>query len=250
MIADPSLLVFAGALIFARLGAILMLLPGFGEGSIPPRIRLAFALLFALALGPMLASELPAQPERPLQIAGLIINEVLIGLMIGSVARMFLASAAVAGQVIGQQSGLAMAQVFDPSQGQQGALMATFLKLTFMVLLFATNVHHLLLQAAQGSYSLFPVGQLPMIEDAAQWALNAFADAFMIGVQMASPLIVFGLVFYFGLGILSRLMPQAQIFFIAMPSNIMAGLFITAIALGSMATLWLSRMERFAVEFQ
>lgn len=250
MIADPSSLVFAGALIFARLGAILMLLPGFGEGSIPPRIRLAFALLFALALGPMLASELPAQPDRPLQIAGLIINEVLIGLMIGSVARMFLASAAVAGQVIGQQSGLAMAQVFDPSQGQQGALMATFLNLTFMVLLFATNVHHLLLQAAQGSYSLFPVGQLPMIEDAAQWALNAFADAFMIGVQMASPLIVFGLVFYFGLGILSRLMPQAQIFFIAMPSNIMAGLFITAIALGSMATLWLSRMERFAVEFQ
>ncbi|WP_109259943.1 flagellar biosynthetic protein FliR [Hyphobacterium indicum] len=250
MIADLSLLVFAGALIFARLGAILMLLPGFGEGSIPPRIRLAFALLFALALGPMLAGEMPAQPERPLQIAGLIINEVLIGLMIGSVARMFLASAAVAGQVIGQQTGLAMAQVFDPSQGQQGALMATFLNLTFMLLLFATNIHHLLLQAAQGSYSIFPVGQLPMIEDAAQWALNAFADAFMIGVQIASPLIVFGLVFYFGLGILSRLMPQAQIFFIAMPVNIMAGLFITAIALGSMATLWLSRMERFAVEFQ
>lgn len=250
MIPDLSLLVFAGALIFARLGAMLMLLPGFGEGSIPPRIRLAFALLFALALGPMLAGEMPAQPERPLQIAGLIINEVLIGLMIGTVARMFLASAAVAGQVIGQQIGLAMAQVFDPSQGQQGALMATFLNLTFMLLLFATNIHHLLLQAAQGSYSLFPVGQLPMIEDAAQWALSAFADAFMIGVQIASPLIVFGLVFYFGLGILSRLMPQAQIFFIAMPVNIMAGLFITAIALGSMATLWLSRMERFAVEFQ
>ncbi len=128
--------------------------------------------------------------------------------------------------------------------------MATFLNLTFLLLLFATNVHHLLLQAAQGSYMLFPVGQLPMIEDAARWALDAFADAFMIGVQIASPLIVFGLVFYFGLGILSRLMPQAQIFFIAMPSNIMAGLFITAIALGSMATLWLSRMERFAVEFQ
>ncbi|QNL18387.1 flagellar type III secretion system protein FliR [Hyphobacterium sp. CCMP332] len=250
MIGDPSLLVFAGALIFARLGAILMLLPGFGEGSIPPRIRLAFALLFALALGPMLAGQMPAEPERPLQIAGLIINEVLIGLMIGAVARLFLASAAVAGQVIGQQTGLAMAQVFDPSQGQQGALMATFLNLTFMLLLFATNLHHLLLQAAQGSYMLFPVGEPPMIADAAQWALNAFIDAFTIGVQIASPLIVFGLVFYFGLGILSRLMPQAQIFFIAMPVNIMAGLFITAIALGSMATLWLGRMESFAVEFQ
>jgi flagellar biosynthetic protein FliR len=249
MIADPQLLVFAGALIFARLGAILMLLPGFGEGSIPPRIRLSFALLFALALGPMLASELPAVPEQPMRIAGLIITEVVIGLMIGAVARMFMASASVAGQVIGQQSGLAMAQFFDPSQGQQGALMSTFLNLTFLVLLMVTNTHHLLLQAAQGSYMLFPVGELPMVEDAAQWALGAFADAFMIGVQMASPLIVFGLVFYFGLGILSRLMPQAQIFFITMPSNIMAGLFITSIALGAMATLWLSRIERFAVEF-
>ncbi|MEE2526173.1 flagellar biosynthetic protein FliR [Hyphobacterium sp. HN65] len=249
MIADPQLLVFAGALIFARLGAILMLLPGFGEGSIPPRIRLSFALLFALALGPMLASQLPAIPEQPMHIAGLIITEALIGLMIGAVSRMFLMSASVAGQVIGQQSGLAMAQFFDPSAGQQGALMATFLNITFILLLMVTNTHHLLLQAAQNSYMLFPIGEPPLISDAAQWALGAFVDAFMIGVQMASPLIVFGLVFYFGLGILSRLMPQAQIFFIAMPSNIMAGLFITSIALGAMATLWLGRVEQFAVEF-
>ncbi len=250
MIADPELLVFAGALIFARLGAILMLLPGFGEGSIPPRIRLAFALLFALALGPMLATQLPAIPEQPMRMAGLVITEAIIGLMIGAVSRLFLASASVAGQVIGQQSGLAMAQFFDPSQGQQGALMATFLNLTFMLLLFTTNTHHLLLRAAEGSYMVFPVGELPPMSDAAQWALGAFTDAFTIGVQMASPLIVFGLVFYFGLGVLSRLMPQAQIFFIAMPSNIMAGLFITSIALGAMATLWLSRIETFAVEFQ
>lgn len=250
MIEDLSTLVFAGALIFARLGAILMLLPGFGEGSIPPRIRLAFALLFALALGPMLASELPPQPEQPMAITGLIIVEVIIGLMIGAVARMFMMASSVAGQVIGQQSGLAMAMFFDPSQGQQGALLSTFLNLTFIVLLFATNVHHLLLQAAQGSYMLFPIGEMPMIDDAAQWALQAFIDAFRIGVQMASPLIVFGLVFYFGLGILSRLMPQAQIFFIAMPSNILAGMFIFAIALGSIATLWLSRIEQFAVELR
>ncbi|WP_421791109.1 flagellar biosynthetic protein FliR [Hyphobacterium sp.] len=250
MIADLSTLVFAGALIFARLGAILMLLPGFGEGSIPPRIRLSFALLFALALGPMLASELPPQPEQPMAIAGLIMVEVIIGLMIGAVARMFMMASSVAGQVIGQQSGLAMAQFFDPSQGQQGALLSTFLNLTFILLLFVTNVHHLLLQAAQGSYMLFPIGEMPMVEDAVQWALQAFIDAFRIGVQMASPLIVFGLVFYFGLGILSRLMPQAQIFFIAMPSNIMAGMFIFAIALGSIATLWLSRIEQFAVEFR
>ncbi|MCW5724081.1 MAG: flagellar type III secretion system protein FliR [Maricaulaceae bacterium] len=243
-------LVFAAGLVFARLGAILMLLPGFGEPSVSPRIRLMFALMFAMTLGPVLAPALPPMPDQPLQLAGLVANEVIIGLMIGAVARLFLTAASVAGQVIGQQSGLAMAQAFDPTQGQQGALMGQFLNLTFVLLIFATNLHHLLLQAAHGSYMLFPAGAPPMVADMTAWALNAFVDAFRIGVQIAAPLIVFGLLFYLSLGVLSRLMPQAQIFFIALPSNIMAGFFITAIALGTMAVVWLERIERFAVEFQ
>ena len=88
------------------------------------------------------------------------------------------------------------------------------------------------------------------LADAAEWALTVFSDSFRIGIQIAAPLIVFGLVFYFGLGVLSRLMPQAQIFFIAMPVNIMAGFFIFAIAVGAMAMVWLQRLESFAVEFQ
>ncbi|MEE2566893.1 flagellar biosynthetic protein FliR [Hyphobacterium marinum] len=242
-------LIYAAALIFARLGAILMLMPSIGEPSIPPRIRLAFALLFALALGPAIAPSLPPMPEQPMAMGGLLVSELLIGLMIGAVSRMFLSAAAIAGQVVGMQSGLAMAQSFDPTQGQQGALMGAFLNLLFIALIFATNLHHLLLQAARGSYMVFPAGEIPLIGDAAQWAVTAFVDAFRIGVQIAAPLIVFGLIFYLALGVLSRLMPQAQIFFIAMPSNILAGFFIVAISLGTMAMVWLERMERFAVEF-
>ena len=245
---DAPALVFAAGLVFARLGAILMLMPGFGEPSIPPRIRLAFALVFALVLGPVIMPLLPPMPDQPLPIAGLIAGEVVIGLMIGAVARILMATAAVAGQVIGMSTGLAAAQSFDPSMGQQGALMGAFLNLTFITLLFATNLHHLLLATAAGSYEVFPAGGVPPFADAAEWALGAFIDSFRLGVQLAAPLIVFGLTFYLALGVLSRLMPQAQIFFIAMPSNIMIGLFIVAIALGSMGLVWLERLERFAVE--
>jgi flagellar biosynthesis protein FliR len=243
-------LIFAAALIFARLGAILMLMPSIGEPSIPPRTRLGFALLFSLILGPIIAPTLPAMPDQPMLMLGLVANETIIGLMIGAISRMFLTAAAIAGQVIGMQSGLAMAQSFDPAQGQQGAIMATFLNLLFITLIFATNLHHLLLQAARNSYMVFPAGETPLVEDAAMWALSAFIDAFRIGVQIAAPLIVFGLLFYLALGILSRLMPQAQIFFIAMPSNIMAGFFIVAISLGTMAMVWLDRMESFTMEFR
>lgn len=240
--------VFAAGLVFARLGAILMLMPGFGEPSIPVMVRLSFAFLVCLMLGPIIAPGLPEMPAQPLMLAGLVVNEVLIGLMIGAMARIFMATAAIAGQIISMQSGLAMAQSFDPSQGTQGAIMSTFLNLVFIALLFTTNLHHLLLRAAYDSYALFTPGQLPSMSDAGLWAVEAFIDAFRIAVQLAAPLIVYGLIFYLALGVLSRLMPQLQIFFIAMPANIMVGLFIVAIALGTMAAVWLERMQRFAVE--
>ena len=248
MIPQAPEIIFAAGLVFARIGAILMLMPGFAEPAIPMRIRLSFALLVCLILGPVIAPNLPPMPQAPLALAGLVMGEGIIGLMIGAVGRIFMSAAAVAGQVIGLQTSLAMAQSFDPSQGQQGAIIATFLNLTFLLLLFAANIHHLLLEMMVNSYAVFQAGSMPDMGDAAMWALNAFIDAFRIGVQLAAPLIVFGLVFYLALGVLSRLMPQAQIFFIAMPSNIMVGLFLLTIALGTMSAVWLERMERFALD--
>jgi len=245
---DAPEFVFAAGLVFARLGAILMLMPGFGEPSIPTQIRLSFAFLLCLVLGPIIAPLLPVMPDQPLMLAGMVGTEVLIGLMIGAMARIFMATAAIAGQIISMQTSLAMAQSFDPSQGTQGAMMSTFLNLVFIALLFTTNLHHLLLLAAYDSYALFTPGSLPTMSDAAMWAVEAFIDAFRIAVQLAAPLIVYGLVFYLSLGVLSRLMPQLQIFFIAMPANIMVGLFIVTIALGTMSAVWLERMQRFATE--
>lgn len=238
--------IFAAALVFARLGAILMLLPGFGEPAFPTRIRLSFALAFALAIGPQIAPQLPPVPDRFSDGMLILLSEIVTGLMIGAAARLFVAAASVAGQIIGYQTGLAMAQSFDPMQGQAGALPATFLNLTFITLLFATNTHHLLLSAAASSYTIMPAGEAPMWGDAAQWALMLFTDAFIIGVQISAPLLVFGLVFYLGLGVLSKLMPQAQLFFVAMPLNIILGFSIFALGLGAGALVWLARVEQFA----
>lgn len=243
---DPSLAVFAAAMVFARMGAILMLLPGIGETSIPPRIRLSFALAFSLVVGPVIASQLPPAPESLVLAAGLIAMEAVVGLMIGAASRLLLMAGAVGGQIIAFQTGLAMAQSFDPTQGQAGTLPAQFLNLTFMVLIFATNLHHLLLQAAAGSYVLMPAGAAPMWGDAAEWVVGLFSGAFLLAVQISSPLLAFGLIFYLGLGVLSRLMPQAQIFFIAMPANILLGFAILAITLGSIGLVFVGRFEQFA----
>jgi flagellar biosynthetic protein FliR len=221
-------------------------LPGIGESSIPPRIRLSFALAFSFIVGPAIAPQLPGVPGTLAAASGLVALEVVIGIMIGLASRFLLAAGAVGGQIIAYQTGLAMAQSFDPTQGQAGTLPAQFLNLMFLVLIFATNIHHMLLQAAAGSYALMPAGEAPMWGDAAQWAVELFSSAFLLAIQIASPLIAFGLLFYLGLGVLSKLMPQAQIFFIAMPANILIGFAILAVTLGAIALVFIERYEHFA----
>src|SRR5205823_1881011 len=90
--------VYAGGLIFARLGAIVMLIPGIGETFVPPRTRLAFALLFALLLAPVVGGAVPPVPGEVSAVAGAVIKELLIGLMIGAVLRLFMSSLTVAGE--------------------------------------------------------------------------------------------------------------------------------------------------------
>ena len=239
---------FAALLIFARTGAIIMLMPGIGEGFVPARIRLAFAFLFAIAMAPILSRVMPAAPEMVGPLAMLVGTEIIIGLIIGIITRFFMMALAVAGQVIGMQTGLAFAQAVDPTLGQQGAIAGAFLNITALTLIFVTNLHHVLLAAIRNSYEVFPAGALPAAGDASQWALGTFAEVFTLGIQMASPLLVFGLVFYLALGVLSRLMSQAQIFFIALPSNILVGFSIFALVMGAALLAWLDRFEAFVMQ--
>ncbi|PHS27636.1 MAG: flagellar biosynthetic protein FliR [Robiginitomaculum sp.] len=238
--------VFTYALVFSRAGAIMMLLPGIGEVGVPTRIRLALAFSVTLIIGNIVGNDMPPLPDEPFVLAGLIIQEVIIGLYFGVLARLMMSALVVAGQVASMQSGLGFAMSFDPTQGQQGAVMATFLNLVAVTLVFVSGLHHLFLTGIVGSYAIIPAGSVPMLGDAAQLGTQVVAQSFRVGMQMAAPLIAFGLVFYLALGVLSRLMPQVQIFFVAMPLNVFAGLAIFTISMGSMLNVWLRHIENFA----
>src|SRR5690348_9126160 len=106
-----------------------MLIPGIGEGFVPPRVRLAFAFVFSLTLFPVLGGVVPALPGTVGGLAGAVIKEVLIGLMIGGVLRMFMTSLAAAGEIISIQTTLSFAQTANPAMGGSAATLATFLSL-------------------------------------------------------------------------------------------------------------------------
>lgn len=224
---------FAFLLVFARIGAVVMMMPGLGERSIPTRIKLVLALSLSLVLYFLVREGLPPIPASPLELGLLITGEVIIGLMIGGIARLALGAIHVAGSTIAVQTGLAAAQQFDPTQGSQGALVAGFLSLMAITLILVTDLHHLLIVAMSNSYSLFPSGTALPVGDFAAMAIEIVARMFLVGLQLAAPFLAYGIIFYTGIGIISRLMPQLPVFFIAMPLNIMAGFAILMLVIGA-----------------
>ena len=226
-------------LTFARAGAMIMLLPVIGDTGVPVRVRLAFALATSLALVSLTTRYYPATEPGPLLLATLIVREVTAGVLVGAMARLIMSVLETAGFLIAAQTGLAFAQTFDPGQGLQGAMVSTFLSLMGALLVFETGAYQLAIGAIAGSYTLLPPGGAVPTADMAQLALSLAAGAFALGLQLAAPFLVFGLIVYVTLGVLARLLPQLQIFFLAMPVNILTGFVLLMLFLGLIMSTFL-----------
>jgi flagellar biosynthetic protein FliR len=230
-------------LVFARIGTMLMLLPGLGEASVPSRLRLTGALVLAAVMLPLHRDAYQIDLRSFGPVLALLGQELFIGAVLGLTVRLLIASLQVAGSVVAQQLGLGFVTAVDPTQGQQGVLVGNFLTLLGVTLIFATDLHHLVIAALDDSYSLFRPGELPLLGDVAALTTRTVASAFKIGIQLSAPFIVFGLLFNVGLGVLSRLMPQMQVFFVGVPLSIGIGFIILLLVLGAMMGVFLGTME-------
>src|SRR6201985_400372 len=244
---DISLLpVLAAAfmLAFARIGALVMLLPGLGESNIPVRIKLAIALLLTLIILPLHRADYHVDMGSIASLLTLMMYEIFIGILLGATARVTLSALQVAGSVIAQQMGLGFVTSVDPTQGQQGVLVGNFLTMLGITMLFATDSHHLIIEALSDSYKIFAPGETMLTDDVGSLAQQAFAAAFKIGLQLSAPFLIFGLVFNIGLGVLARLIPQMQVYFVGAPLSILAGFLILAIVLAAMMGTFLDYFIR------
>ncbi|MGY3534422.1 flagellar biosynthetic protein FliR [Bradyrhizobium embrapense] len=234
---DVSLLPALAAifvLVFARVGAMVMLLPGFGESNIPARVKLSIALLLTLIILPLHRNAYHVDLTSISALGVLMVHELIIGIVLGATARVTLSALNVAGSVIAQQLGLGFVTAVDPTQGQQGQIIGNFLTILGLTLLFATDSHYLVIAALSESYRIFSPGEIMPTGDVASLATSAFSAAFKIGLQLSAPFLVFGLVFNIGLGVLARLMPQMQVYFVGVPLSIVVGFLIFGVVLAAM----------------
>jgi flagellar biosynthetic protein FliR len=241
--------IFAFLLVFARIGTAFLIVPGIGEGFVAPRVRLSIALAVTFLVTQFVVDRLPEQPVSVIALFLLLLGEIVIGLIIGGALRLAISGLHTAGTIIAQQAGLAAAQFFDPAQMTQGAVTSSFLTIMAMTLIFVTDLHHLFLQGTYSSYILFPVGVVPPLGDVAELVIGVVSGSFALGFQISAPFLVYGLTFYFGVGLINRLMPQVQIFFVAMPLQIGLAFAVLSITLSGSMMLFLNYYEETLMRF-
>lgn len=235
-------------LVFARVGTLVMLMPGIGERFILSRGRLALAFFLALVILPMARGAI-TMPQDPGGLGTLLIGEILVGLVIGATVRLLMGALQTAGFIIAQTLGLGFAITVDPTGGLQNPSLANFLSMLGIALILAADLHHLALAAIHESYRLLPPGGFPEIGDVMTLAVKAMTQGFSLAVQISAPFIVFGLLFNLGLGVLARLMPQLQVFFLAIPASILGGMLVLLAAVGVMMGVFLDDLGAFLRQF-
>lgn len=242
---------FIAFAVFCRVGALFMTAPAFGDFSLSPRLRLAAALAVSAVFAPVAAKHYPAWASSgdTLSMAAIVFGEILAGAFLGLAARVMMSALNVAGQIIALQMGLSLAQIFDPTQQLQGAIVGGFLAVLGATMIFASDLHHLLLAALSDSYALMAPGVPPSFGDMAEAMISTLSAAFSLGLRLAAPFVLFGLVFYIGAGVLNRLMPQAQVFFMLLPANLAIGLMLLMLTTGLMMSVFLGAFEDFLAQF-
>ncbi len=221
-------------LVFARTGGMLMLMPMIGERFVPVRVRLVFALFLSmvllLPLKPVLSQAAIIGPG----VFGVLFMELLIGVGIGLMVRMLLVAADLASQFIAQSLGLSLGEILNPSYDSQTTSLGLFMSLLLVTFLFLTDAHQAVINAIAGSYHALPPGGGFETGDVAQLAIEAAGHGMTLAIKVAAPFFAFGMLMNAGLGMVSKLMPQIQVTFLAVPLSVLAGFGLLIITLGAL----------------
>lgn len=236
--------VFTFLLTFVRVGTIIMIMPGISNTYVPGQVRLLFALGLTLVMSPFVDKFLPDTMPASNVLFVMLVIEFLIGVFIGTIARILIAALDTAGMVISMQSSLANAQLFNPAFASQGSIIGSFLTLTGILLLFTTDLYHFLLIGILRSYEIFPIGVMPLISDLTKTMIDAVAASFMVGIQITAPFLIVILIMYVSMAVMSKLMPAVQVFMIAIPVQILLSLFILMGVVSAMMLVWLHQYEQ------
>lgn len=233
--------VVAGLLVFARVGACLLIMPGISSPRIPMQIRLFLALACSLMVVPLvLAQVAPAAKVAPLVLMRIIAVEIIVGGLIGVLARVYFWALQFMANTIAMAVGYSGAPAGSIEAEEPQAAIASFVTLSALCLFFITDLHLEVFRALLSSYSAIPVDGIFQPGTAMVNLTDTLSRAFMSTIRIAAPFIVFAVVVNIAVGLINKLTPSIPVYFISMPFVIAGGLMLLYFSMPDLLRLFTS----------
>lgn len=230
-----------GLLIFLRVGALVSLMPGFGEQSVPVRVKLGLAIAVTLAIAPMI----PPFSTSPWSFAELLrfgATETVSGLLFGIGLRFFVMALQTAGTIAAQSTSLS--QILGASAEPMPAI-GHLLVISGLALAMATGLHVKILAYLVQSYDLLPAGRFPAATIVAEWGVAQVTQSFVLAFRLAAPFVIVSLLYNLALGAINRAMPQLMVAFVGAPAITAGGLILLALLVPTILWAWLEAMQSY-----
>ncbi len=216
---------------FFRIAGLFAIAPLFSQRGIPTHLKIMLALTLALVISPIISLKDFVVPNSMLDVVSLAVREMLVGVMVGFVFYSLFIAVQMAGAFIGFQMGFAIVNVIDPITSQQISIMAQFKFIMAMLIFFLLDGHHMMLEAIVASYKLVPLGEAVFRFSLHNEIAKLIIGIFVIAIKLAAPVMATLILTDVGLGVISRTVPQMNIFIVGFPLKIALGLFFTGAAL-------------------
>lgn len=219
-------------LVIIRISGLFITAPIYSDRAIPTLIKVGFAVLLGLVLLPTVPLNTDfSHIQSNWQLAGLVVNEILIGFMIGLVFRLIFFGVMTAGTIIGYQMGFMFAQVFDATNQTQVSIVGRFWYVIAILFFLTINGHHLIINSVAESFQVIPLGNINTVGTAGDMIIKYSAYIFIIAIKIASPIMITLFLTDIALGTIAKVMPTMNVFFVGMPIKIGTGLLIMVMAM-------------------
>ncbi|MCR9146846.1 MAG: flagellar biosynthetic protein FliR [Rhodobacteraceae bacterium] len=232
-------------IVFLRTGPVMALFPGFGESSVPVRIKLMLAIMFTVVIAPVLAPQLADVVANPPATGWLVLSETAVGVLIGIGIRLFLLALQTAGAIAAQATSLS--QILGAAGVTPLPAMGHLLVVGGLALAMMLGLHVRVAGMMVLTYGLFPVAMLPEASNVADWGIRQVSAAFALAFTLAAPFVIVSVIYNVALGVINRAMPQMMVVFVGAPVITGMGLVMLFLLAPTMLELWIKALEAFVV---
>jgi flagellar biosynthesis protein FliR len=218
-----------------RVMALFIVLPIFGDNTVPQVVKIFLAFTINMIVFPMALHNGQVQigdaAQSDLGIIGLVLREAVLGFTLGFVAKLFFEGLSFAFGHMGSTMGFNMASAYDHHMEANTPVISQMIMILATLIFLAMDGHHIFLKALVQSYEAVPVGGFALSRVVASYVLETAAQVFWIGVKLSAPMALMTFMLNCAFGIVSKAVPQINVFVVSFAVNILAGFLIISLTL-------------------